>query len=49
MLVLMIYRVQCNLAAIEIESLAATMDENGLNKDLLQDKVEGVLRQLWAV
>ena len=41
--------VQCNLAAIEIESLAATMDENGLNKDLLQDKVEGVLRQLWAV
>lgn len=41
--------VQCNLAAIEIESLAATMDENGLNQDLLQDKVEGVLRQLWAV
>ena len=41
--------VQCNLAAIEIESLAATMDENGLNKELLQDKVEGVLRQLWAV
>lgn len=40
---------QCNLAAIEIESLASTMDKNGLNQYLLKKNVEGILRQLWTI
>lgn len=38
---------QCNLAAISVDRMLDLINRSRINKDLLQENMKGVLRELW--